>query len=243
MARANRFPTALRRLGGCSLAVTLLIGFGVAQPAPRDRETNRPRDPFSRRLLEIARTYEKYGRVDDEFRWAPFLCRRPNPAAARFSASADAGTHGQKLYSLFARDRNGYLALPKKGQAVGQVIVKQSWVPVSVPDDGKPLRPVVRKVPTSGKKQGAFRHGVEGRDAFLPYARKDGKLFKADRQADLFIMYKTDPSTPGTDRGWVYGTVTADGKEVTSSGSVKSCMKCHQQARHDRMFGLPGQGK
>jgi hypothetical protein len=46
-----------------------------------------------------------------------------------------------------------------------------------------------------------------------------------------------DPKTPGTDNGWVYGTVTADGKQVTSAGRVKSCMACHQRAPNDRVFG------
>ena len=52
-------------------------------------------------------------------------------------------------------------------------------------------------------------------------------------------MFKTDPQTPGTDEGWVYGTVTPDGQQVTSAGRVESCMMCHQGAPHDRLFGLP----
>jgi hypothetical protein len=52
-------------------------------------------------------------------------------------------------------------------------------------------------------------------------------------------MFKLDPKTPGTDEGWVYGTVSADGKQVTSAGRVESCMRCHQKAPHDRLFGLP----
>ena len=52
-------------------------------------------------------------------------------------------------------------------------------------------------------------------------------------------MYKTDPKTPGTDEGWVYGTVTADGKKVTAAGRVQSCINCHQDARNDRLFGIP----
>jgi hypothetical protein len=51
-------------------------------------------------------------------------------------------------------------------------------------------------------------------------------------------MFKLEPGTPGTDAGWVYGTVTPDGKQVTSAGRVESCMGCHQDAPHDRLFGL-----
>ena len=41
----------------------------------------------------------------------------------------------------------------------------------------------------------------------------------------------------GSDAGWVYGTVTPDGR-VTSAGRVASCMGCHVDAPHERMFGL-----
>jgi hypothetical protein len=74
-------------------------------------------------------------RVDDEFRWAPGLCRRPNPGRARTSASLDDQTHGRKLYSLFARNRDEYLAVADDSPvAVGQVIVKQSWIPEEITD-------------------------------------------------------------------------------------------------------------
>ena len=66
-----------------------------------------------------------------------------------------------------------------------------------------------------------------------------GTEVRPSRKADLFIMYKVDPATPGADRGWVYGTVTPDGKKVTSAGRVESCMKCHKDAPHDGLFGLP----
>ena len=51
-------------------------------------------------------------------------------------------------------------------------------------------------------------------------------------------MFREKKDTPGTDEGWVYGTVTADGKTVTSAGRVASCMKCHVQAKNDRLFGI-----
>ncbi|MDF1667843.1 MAG: cytochrome P460 family protein [Planctomycetota bacterium] len=67
-------------------------------------------------------------------------------------------------------------------------------------------------------------------------AVKDGKRFAPGKQKDLFIMLKVDPKTPGTDQGWIYGTVTPDGKTVTSAGRVQSCMKCHVKIK-DRLFG------
>jgi len=60
----------------------------------------------------------------------------------------------------------------------------------------------------------------------------------SDKKMGLFIMMKLAPKTPGTDNGWVYGTVTADGKTVTSAGRVQSCMECHSPAPYDRLFGL-----
>ena len=50
-------------------------------------------------------------------------------------------------------------------------------------------------------------------------------------------MVKLDPATPGTDEGWVYGTVSPDGKAVGAAGRVASCMKCHAEAKSDRLFG------
>ena len=46
---------------------------------------------------------------------------------ARFSASKDTETHGQKLYSLFAKQREAYLKLTAP-VAIGQIIIKESWV-------------------------------------------------------------------------------------------------------------------
>src|SRR6185369_1352871 len=175
-----------------------------------------------------------------EMRWAPYLCRAPMPGFARFSASKDDRTHGEKLYSLFVKDRAAYLGLdPKKPVPVGQVIVKQSWIPEEVPARKSVPFPgrgdvIVTKDPQPGKDK--FHHFDA--DHFYPYAGKGNKTYKASKQGDLFVMFKLDPRTPGTDNGWVYGTVTPDGKKVTSAGRVESCMKCHQEAKVDRLFGI-----
>ena len=239
MARSHLLALAVMTAGVAALALVPLVADGDARPSPQGKDAAASR--FEARLLEIARTYETYGRVDNEYRWAPQLCRAPSPGAARFSASGDAKTHGRKLYSLFADDQTAYLELPKV-QPVGQVIVKQSWVPEAIPDGAKLPEVVIRRVPAPPAKEGAKFRPVFGPDAFLPYSYKDGKYYKAARQADLFIMYKLEATTEGSDQGWVYGTVTADGKKVTSAGRVEACMKCHQKAAHDRLFGLAGKG-
>ena len=52
----------------------------------------------------------------------------------------------------------------------------------------------------------------------------------AGRPADLFVMAR------GAER-WIYGTVSADG-QVTSAGQVETCIGCHVEATHDRLFGI-----
>jgi hypothetical protein len=210
-----------------SLTAAGLAALAITPGRSADQEKSNADKPFDDRLLEIAKTYKDYGRVDDEARWAPGLCRMPNPAVARFSESTDDLTHGRKLYSLLAKNRNAYLTVAReKSSAVGQVIVKESWVPEEVTDLTAPRDTVVDR-----------KDKVIG-DHFLPYAAKDGKTYRASKPAGLYIMYKLDPKTPDTDEGWVYGTVTPDGKKVTAAGTLESCMKCHQEAPYDRLFGL-----
>lgn len=190
---------------------------------------------FHEKLLEIAGKYETFGRVDDLARFAPWLCRNPPPSVARVSESKDTSTHGQKLYFLFAKDRNGYLKLDPE-TAVGQCIVKESWVPKEVSLD-QATAPVTKKIELTDDEKKTLQSGGAF-DQYIPYAKKDGKVYHAETKAGLFIMYKLDAKTLNTDDGWVYGTVSADGKTVTSAGRVQSCMNCHKDAPHGRLFGL-----
>ncbi len=221
-------------------------------------ETTAPADgpgegrPFEGQLLEIARSYESYGPLEEAMKVSGFVCdftpdrflsgltpagtftpetareTRKAPQAMHYSPGGDR-THGKKLYLLFAKYR--YLeAAEGPTYPVGQAVVKEAWVPEEVKDEGAPLAAVTRKVKV---------HDGEREDRVLPYARRDGRLYHAKEKAGLFIMFKLDPATPGTDEGWVYGTVTADGKTVNAVGKIESCMKCHRDAPHDRLFGLP----
>ncbi|MBX9693201.1 MAG: cytochrome P460 family protein, partial [Cyanobacteria bacterium] len=163
---------------------------------------------FHKRLLEIAAEYESYGKVDDMARWAPWLCAMPAPPKARLSKSKDSGTHGKKLYYLFAKHRDSYMQTESGKE--GQVIVKEAWLPPSA-------------------------------DALSAADAESKNPFKPDilgPKSGLYIMFKTDPKAADTDEGWVYGTVTADGKTITSAGRVESCMSCHLSAPHGRLFGL-----
>ncbi len=193
-------------------------------------------DPTSRGqsellILEIAREYRSYRRVSDFANWALILCSGPPPAGVQESASDDEGTHGRKLYYLFARDEGDYgrigltgMRLTGSGEqekpepfraAVGQVIVKESFVPLEVKPDDVPAR-----LP---------QDHTEG---------NDGRLFRTGDPAGLFIMAKVSPDeAKGTDRGWIYATVSPDHKSVTGFGRIASCMECHASAKHDRLFG------
>lgn len=226
------------------ILVLAAIGGAILAGSQLPAEFKKPEaaKPFEMELLQIAKDYKVWGRVDDEMRFAPFLCRIPDPGRAHVSASQDAETHGQKLYSLFAKDRQSYLMLgEKKIAAVGQVVVKESWLPEEV-KDVKPVRvdhkEVIRSKPEADVPA-AYKDAKVFGDHFYPYATKGGKTFKATKPAGLFIMMKLDPKTPATDEGWVYGTVSADLKSVTAAGKIDSCMKCHQDAKYDRLFWFP----
>jgi hypothetical protein len=176
------------------------------------------------RLLEIARDYERFGRVDDEARWAPALCRGPEPSRARFSVAEAPSPHGSKLYFVFAKDRQAYLFGAGKSQPADQVVVKESWIP-AVAAPGEEPKP----------KSMEASHPWFPAGYYVPYARRDGRLYRASEKAGLFVMVKS--GGPETDAGWAYGTVSPDGK-VTSSGRLASCMSCHVEATPDRVFGL-----
>lgn len=241
------------------VSLYLLVGFCVIclsqTPREIDRTENKRKEEnasFKKDLLKVAKEYKKYGRVDDQARWAPTDCQFPAPSVGRLSQSKDSKTHGRKIYFLFAKQRYAYIDLTRKKTASakrkivkelreltdsktvspGQVIVKEAWKPKEIDKT---------KVPTFQK---GFKEDLleESKSKFggryFPYAHQDGKYFAAEKKAGLFIMIKYDPKTPGTDRGWIYGLVDAEGKKVKAVGKLESCMKCHRMAKHDRLFGL-----
>jgi hypothetical protein len=200
-----------------------------------------PPSPFADRLLRIAASFPALGRVDDGGRMAPTDCMMPSRPRARATASADAATHGgDKVYSMFAKDPASYRALTALHarrarvepldvdgtEGCSQVLVKEAYEPVELAP-GEMVSRFVGDDPASDEHQ-----------PILP-AEKDGKRFAAGKRTGLFVMFRLDPTTEGTDDGWVYGTVTADAKTVTSVGRVAACMACHEKAPHGRLFGLP----
>ena len=196
-------------------AVISILSLTVAQSDEAGKDVNNK--AFHKRLLEIAKEYKNsYHCVNPRSNWAPTMCKMP-PKVAIHSRSKEKASHGQKLYFLFAAKHKEYRK-HVKGKSVasmGQVLVKESWIPKEIKGEPKNYKP-----PES-----------------LSAAKKNGKIYVPHKKKALFVMFKVDEKTAGTDKGWVYGTVTADGKTVTSSGNVKSCMNCHTKIK-GRLFGL-----
>lgn len=193
-------------------------------PAPMHAEPAENDPRWHATLRAIAADYSKWGRVDDEMRWAPFLCRMPTPARARISASEDTGTHGRKLYTLYAKDPVAYGAqatfntMPGSDTQpdlsdISQVLVKEAFTPVET---------------------------TQQRDMNLLPAEHDGKRYLPGEPMGLYVLFKINPlkSDPATtDAGWVYGTIAADMTTITGAGKIDSCMGCHQSLP-GRLFGL-----
>jgi hypothetical protein len=180
------------------------------------------------RILAAAAEYLSYGRVDDEMRWAPGLCRAQQAGRTHMSAAEGSGAHQQKLYSVLAKDHDEYFAATSP---VGQVVVKESWKPERV-DPGT-------AIPSPYLWRGTADFAMGGtEDHFYPYLARGGEIWKATEPAGLYIMIKIgEAATPGTDQGWIYGTVDAAG-ELTGAGAIETCKGCHADAPRDRLFGL-----
>lgn len=210
-----------------------------------------PLDPrFVPVLQAAAKDYRGWGRVDERPNIAPALCRAPMgldfgfPSHARLSQADDA-EHGKKLYYLFAgiigdaasssaRERYTALGQPAAGQPtpdptlpIGFTVVKQSWVASAKP--AAAAAPVIVD-PTLVSFDPP---------APISWVEHEGQRLHVGEQAELFVMTKVGAADmPGTDAGWIYGTLTPDGQRVTSAGQVSRCMDCHEAATHERLFGL-----
>jgi hypothetical protein len=216
----------------CLAAVALCAPFAGcrhSEPAPSPaQEVAQPlTDPrFTDILLQDAAAFPRWF-TSREPLWSPAMCTAPVPHTF-LSTSSDRETHGRKLYHLYVREPVPYGAASPANptfsvttasphlhykQPVGQALVKQTWLPREVPPDTL-MTSRVRAL--------------------------DGKLYVPSEPGPLFIMHKLDPSTPNTDQGWVYATLTPDGSKVTASGRIGSCMKCHEVSAYDRMFGVQG---
>jgi hypothetical protein len=249
----------------CGLLVLLVLPWTLVASDPPSAPSNDKE--WSDKLVEIAKNYKNYERADRFFRFAPIDCRAPTAQVPqlRLSQSSDPATHGRKLYTVFANnlhwDSAGrtktYLPPfplkysgakrepPRQPAPVGQVVVKEAWSFTEIDDqEYQKITSEQKNAADSAKDKNGWTTFDHGKD-LLPVAYNSArqnekpKYYKGTSIAGLFIMTKFKPRTPDTDAGWIYGTVDADLKTVTSVGKVANCMKCHQDAPHDRLFGLP----
>jgi hypothetical protein len=198
-----------------------------------------PSEPVDPALADKIRTaaapYLKWTRVDEKPNIAPTLCRMPmgddygKVSHIRMSDAVES-PHDKKLYFLYASAKWDYLALAHEPRRIepGFTIVKESFHAVSARPPQKNAAPSVSDFLTDGKPPPP-----------VTWVETDnGKRLEAGTPSGLYVMTKVGgASTPGTDVGWIYGTIAANGT-VTSAGRVASCMSCHENASHDRLFGL-----
>lgn len=169
------------------------------------------------RLIKIADTRHQMTRVSRAAAWAPQLCRAPPDV---FSKSQDVATHGRKMYYLYAMQADAYLALadevaaPAAETPLGQALVKETWIPTPV------------EVLTEAERR-----------SYTPVIGPDLREYVFREPGPVFVMLKAGGDQDWTDDGWVYATLSPDGSTVSASGRLESCMKCHVEAPHDRLFG------
>jgi hypothetical protein len=202
----------MRRWFGLVLGGALLVLAIPVASADVDRS-------LAAAFREVASQYRAWGRVDDEVRFAPWLCRIPLRSRVRVSSAT--AEHGRKVYFLYASDRRTYVDLENVRPRRGFTIVKESFHAAEV---ARPAQP------TMGFEVETAPHGD-------PYRLlQDGERFVGPGDPSGLYIMKYVGRRAGTDAGWVYGTLDAEG-EVTAAGRVASCMGCHRDAPHGRLFG------
>lgn len=217
--------------------VLMAVGLAAAQAGSAGEQSPPPSsslDAVSQDVSTVSSHYERWVRVSDWLYWSPWSCVLLGPGnMPTESTSGDEATHGRKLYFLFAMDPEAYLAFSGRGEeaasypkaamrpGITQVIVKESWHPQEVPEG----------------EQSTASQADRNEPADIVKS-STGKMYRKGDFAGLFIMMKYDNPPIPADDGWVYATVAADRKTILQSGRIDSCMGCHQNAPHGRLFGL-----
>jgi Cytochrome P460 len=68
----------------------------------------------------------------------------------------------------------------------------------------------------------------------------DGVHYAMGDRTGLFAMMKV-AETEGTDRQWIYAILDTD-FTVRAAGGIERCAKCHEDATHERLFGVEVRG-
>ncbi|MCB9896060.1 MAG: hypothetical protein H6839_16630 [Planctomycetes bacterium] len=208
--------------GACLLLACGSRARGVAtipsEPVPVAPAGDTPHEPapadarWHAELLAVAAEFRQhYTKLSDDPNWAPTMCRAPLPTAAFKSRATTSKAHGRKLYFLWVKDSDAYQ------WAIGEATTAVD---------------LQLTLPTQPVGQALVK------EAYHP-ANADGKSRALGEPSALFVMLKLDPATEGTDAGWIYGTLTPDGRQITSAGLIESCMDCHGEAGQERLFGPP----
>src|SRR5688500_11569877 len=66
------------------------------------------------------------------------------------------------------------------------------------------------------------------KESWSPAADSTSQKPATGERGPLFLMMKTGDAD--SDEGWIYATATPDGRTITSSGKLASCMECHASA-------------
>ena len=193
---------------------------------------------FGGDVAAVTRAYSAWPRLTRTPQWAPMMCAQPpahTHAIAHISASGDQATHGRKLYYLHALDPARYFSdtnmsdgfigqlSAAKLPGIAQAIVKDAFAPKRA--EGDALEDLKVALETGKKDEAPFAYDAEERQ------------YVAGSAIGQFIMIRYAAAREGTDDGWIYATVDSWGT-ITSIGKVASCMECHVDAPHGRLFGL-----
>jgi hypothetical protein len=163
-------------------AVALLAAVPTARTVVADNEVAGVDSKTLARIEEIARTYAKLGRVDDQARFAPYLCSMPQRSEPRVSRD-----HGpKKIYYLYASSKKDGAYFEGRYDEVDYV-VKESF---ACADEA---------TKKAGAKTGLFvvlraPRGVESDEGWL-YATTtaDGKVTSAGQIASCIRCHKLAP--------------------------------------------------
>lgn len=188
---------------------------------------------YSQRILEAARDFKKWECLQAIYQ-APSQCAMASPSTALMQSQAkDGEAHGGKVYQLWmtslvkyrtatydSEGRRKIIGEEAKARALrGLTVVKDSFHVAEAKDNQDQV--------------GVFEAG-DTQSAGYKVSRRGVVLGQPIGQ---FVMIFVGMDQPGTDEGWVYGTVDARG-EVTAAGDVDSCATCHATAPHGRLFGV-----
>ena len=137
----------------------------------------------------------------------------------------------------------------------GRVDDRSRWAPTDceAPADRPPRVSASRDPETHGRKlyylfakdREAYRIArdrsqpvgqVLVKESWFPAAASTSRKPVTGERGPLFLMMKTGDADG--DEGWLYATATPDGKTITSSGKLASCMDCHASAKYDRLVAV-----